>query len=351
MPFSRELLFFFSALGAFNGLLVALYFLLIAKPKHTSNYFLGLLLLTLSIRTGKSVFLYFNPHLAGVFLQVGMSACLFIGPSLYFYLRSVKQPEKSISDWKYHFIPLLAIILFIDVRYPWYSYLEEWRVFFRGIYLIWLAYLLFSGWVIMAQLKKLLTRPADFSGMEVWIVSVYLGNVLVWVAYNTVSYTSYIVGALSFSFILYLLFLLLIYTRRKDPSFLSRQVKYANKKIEDTEAKNLHRRLDQLMKDEKLFQDANLKLADVAKKLNVLPHKLSQLINDNLDKNFALLVNEYRIEDAKRLITEDQHLKLESIGYQCGFNSQSTFYATFKKLTGTTPAKYKEDLATAGPNL
>ena len=65
MMISRELLFFFSALGAFNGVVIGLYFLLVAKPKTASNYFLGILLLALSIRIGKSVFLYFNDDLAG----------------------------------------------------------------------------------------------------------------------------------------------------------------------------------------------------------------------------------------------------------------------------------------------
>ncbi|MEM9858038.1 MAG: AraC family transcriptional regulator, partial [Bacteroidota bacterium] len=82
MELSRELLFFFSALGAFNGLVIGLYFLLVAKPRAASNYFLGLLLLALSIRIGKSVIYYFNPDLAGIYLQLGISGCLFIGPSL-----------------------------------------------------------------------------------------------------------------------------------------------------------------------------------------------------------------------------------------------------------------------------
>ena len=93
----------------------------------------------------------------------------------------------------------------------------------------------------------------------------------------------------------------------------------------------------------KLFKDPNLKLPQVADQLNLLPHTLSQVINDNLNKNFAGFINEYRIEFAKEKIALDSHLKLESIGYECGFNSKSTFYATFKNITGKTPAQFKED--------
>ncbi len=342
MEFSRELLFFFSALGAFNGLVIGLYFILFAKPRTTSNYFLGVLLLALSLRIGKSVFLFFNPNLAGGFIQFGISACLFIGPSLYFYLRAVTKPDHSQSDWKYHFIPLFVVISIIDFLYPWYEYRGLWYYVFYSIYAIWLIYLMLSGWIIRESIFKIFKRD-KLSNMEVWVNSVFLGNLLIWIAYNTTSYTSYIVGALSFSFIFYLLVLLLIFTKKKDPGFMSRQVKYGNKKIDEDEAKALCSQLDQLMTQNRLYKNADLKLPDLATHLNILPHRLSQLINDNLGKNFTVFVNEYRIEYAKQSIVTDTHLKLESIGYECGFNSKSTFYATFKKITGMTPAQYKEE--------
>lgn len=340
MEFGRELLFFFSALGAFNGLVIGLYFLLFAKPKHPSNYFLGVLLLTLSIRIGKSVFFYFY-ELDAIFLQFGLSACLFVGPSLYFYLKSVSQPEKSLN-WKRHYIPLLILITGIGIKYPWSIRPDLWYYFFESIYFIWLVYLILSGVVIRKSLKSILKKVNSFSMMEIWVVSIYIGNVIIWIAYNIVDYTSYIVGALSFSFIFYLMILLLVFTRKKDPGFLNKQIKYGNKKINTEEANRLEEQLQELMHTQLLFKDADLKLSEVAQKLNVLPHYLSQYINDNLNKNFTIFLNEYRIAESKKLIVSQSHLKLESIGYECGFNSKSTFYTAFKKITGTTPAKYKE---------
>ena len=63
MNVSDEMLFFFSALGSFNGLVLGFYFLFFAKPYHISSRFLGALLLMISIRTGKSVIFHFNPDL------------------------------------------------------------------------------------------------------------------------------------------------------------------------------------------------------------------------------------------------------------------------------------------------
>jgi len=128
MNVSRELLFFFSALGAFNGLFMGLYFIFIAKPKHYSNFFLGALLISLSIRIGKSVFFYFNPDLSFHYLQFGLTSCFFIGPFLYFYVKSATDPNSSISTyWKYHMAILLPTILIIGFLYPFKENVGLWR--------------------------------------------------------------------------------------------------------------------------------------------------------------------------------------------------------------------------------
>ena len=77
MEFSSQLLFFFSALGAFNGLLIGCYFLLFAKPKSYAYRFLGMSILMLSIRVGKSVFYSFIPDLPFGYLNFGLLACFF----------------------------------------------------------------------------------------------------------------------------------------------------------------------------------------------------------------------------------------------------------------------------------
>jgi len=96
------------------------------------------------------------------------------------------------------------------------------------------------------------------------------------------------------------------------------------------------------MLNEELYKNANLKSSDVAKKVGLTTHQFSQLLNDNLGKNFALFVNEYRIDAAKSMLQNTPNLTLEAIGYECGFNSKSTFFTTFKKLAGTTPSQFKK---------
>lgn len=343
MEVSRELLFFISALGAFNGLLMGLYFLFFAKPRHVSNYFLGILLLALSVRIGKSVFFYFNDNLAGTFIQIGLIACFFIGPALYFYLKSVIHPaENHLQKWKFHLSFLLPTILAVSYLFPWEWYRPLWQHYLvQAIYLEWLVYLIASGGLIVQVYQQFRERKEKLHSVEIWLLSVFIGNVIIWLTYNFYAYTSYITGAVSFSFILYLLVLLIIFNKKKEVILFKLPTKYGDKKIETKEVNLLTRKLATIMEKEQLYKNPNLKLPDVAKRLNILPHRLSQLINENLGKSFSLFINEYRVQEAQQQLLIKEEYTLEAIGYECGFNSKSSFYATFKKLTGTTPAKYK----------
>ena len=99
MELNRELLFFFSALGAFNGVVLGLYFLFFIKTKHIANRFFGVFLLMLSIRVGKSVFFYFNRDLSFHYLQLGTNRLFFYRPfSVFLYKIDGRREEFHFQD-------------------------------------------------------------------------------------------------------------------------------------------------------------------------------------------------------------------------------------------------------------
>ncbi len=63
-----------------------------------------------------------------------------------------------------------------------------------------------------------------------------------------------------------------------------------------------------------------------------------------LKQNFYEYVNNYRIEEFKRLLLEPKYenIKFLNIAFDVGFNSKSTFNTSFKKFTGKTPSEYKK---------
>ncbi|SMG29098.1 transcriptional regulator, AraC family [Marivirga sericea] len=341
MNFENQLIFFFSALGAFNGFLLTLYFAIVAKRKKFSNYFLALLMLVVSIRIAKSVFLFFNPNIFSAFIQIGLTACVLIGPILYLYTLSQTKPQKA-KQWWIHIIPSFGIVIILGIVYPYLDNRELWTKFLvKGIYFQWFIYILLTAFQLKHILKKVVSKNIKLNVNEVWLLNIFAGVSIIWFSYNIGSYTSYIVGALSFSFVFYLLVLLWLFRRDKNSLFFDEKEKYENRKIDKEEVKLITEKLT-VIKDKKLFKNPNLKILDIAKQLNISSHQLSQVLNDNLGKSFSVFINELRVEEAKQLINLNDIYTIETIGYDCGFNSKSTFFTTFKKITGTTPAQYKK---------
>jgi len=99
-----------------------------------------------------------------------------------------------------------------------------------------------------------------------------------------------------------------------------------------------------LMEEEKLYQEAELTLQQVANKLAVPTYQVSQALNEGMMKSFYELVNNYRVEDAKRLLLDEKsrNYTILSIGFEAGFNSKTTFNTVFKKFTGQTPTEFRE---------
>jgi YesN/AraC family two-component response regulator len=96
------------------------------------------------------------------------------------------------------------------------------------------------------------------------------------------------------------------------------------------------------MEEEKIFADEELTLKDLASELAISQHQLSQILNENLKKNFNTFINEYRIEEAKKMLIEEKERSILSIGIAVGFNSNTAFTTVFSKITGITPSQYRK---------
>jgi hypothetical protein len=152
---SRQILFLFSALGAVNGLFLAVYFFS-RRPFRLANGMLGALLLAISVRTAKSTFLFFNPGIALEFRQLGLSACLLIGPLTYLYvhhhLADLAQRSAG-GQWRWH-LGLSFLVIGIGVAFPYAEYRPLWDRASIGIHVFWLAYLLAAGQIGRASCRE-----------------------------------------------------------------------------------------------------------------------------------------------------------------------------------------------------
>lgn len=337
MNFNSELLFFLSAIGAFNGLILGVYIFIVEGRKHIGNKFLSIALLTLSIRAGKSVLFYFNDNLFELFIQTGIVACLFIGPFIYFFVYTVCHPQHQPPNWKRHLFVLIPVILVLTILFPYYEYRDLWSSLLRSIYFLWLAYILLSVRILIPTIRQSQQNNSILKPTIKWTIHVFLGFSLVWVAYFTCAFTSYIVGAMTFSVILYLLILFLFFTKKKQIFLLQKASLTLHKKEQQ---KSIIKEMDILFVQDEVYKQPSIILDDVARTLAIPSYQLSQIINDNLGVNFNTYVNQFRIEAAKKLLSSNPKYTIEGIGQECGFKSKSSFYAAFKAATGTTPSKY-----------
>jgi AraC-like DNA-binding protein len=100
----------------------------------------------------------------------------------------------------------------------------------------------------------------------------------------------------------------------------------------------------ELMEEGKLYLKPELTIGELANQLNIPAHYLSKLINENLHKNFFEFVNEFRVQEFKRLVANPQHKHISILGLamDSGFNSKASFNRIFKNSTGLTPSEFRE---------
>lgn len=345
MTLGNNLLFFFSALGAFNGLIIGTYFLCFTAKKNLSNYLLGALLIALSIRIGKSVAYFFDYDIPRTILQFGLTACLFIGPFLYFFVKTeMKQVRKLPVSWSTQLVAWSAAILAIGLVFPYENFPHLWTNYIiPAIYLQWGIYIGLTV-VLVKPLFKKIRGKEKLKPFEKWILTICATIFLIFIAYawafTGITKGSYITGPLYFSLITYLVIFILLYRKKTNDLSSFAGQKYGDKKLDDDEAKQIVAKLQKIMNDKELFRNPDLKVGDLAREIKVPSHQLSRILNDSLQKNFTLFVNEYRVNAACRMLPYQTNFTIEAVGNEVGFNSKSTFFAAFKKIKGLTPSAY-----------
>lgn len=94
-------------------------------------------------------------------------------------------------------------------------------------------------------------------------------------------------------------------------------------------------------KSKQLHLRSSLSLDDLSKELDIPKHHLSRVFSLHYNKPYYQYVAEARIEEAISKLESGENLTLESLAYECGFNSKTTFNKYFKEIVGQTPSEYR----------
>ena len=97
------------------------------------------------------------------------------------------------------------------------------------------------------------------------------------------------------------------------------------------------------IRDEAYYRNPGLTLGKLAGKLHYSQRRLSNLINDVSGTNFSAFIHRFRVEAAQALLRDPDyaHYTMTAIAEEVGFSSKATFYAVFKRSTGSTPLQFQ----------
>ncbi len=123
--------------------------------------------------------------------------------------------------------------------------------------------------------------------------------------------------------------------------------RYAKSGLSPQQMGALKQELVSLMEEQRVYLQPDLTLPELADSLACSVNHLSQVINAGFGISFFDYLNQYRVKEAMALLApcEGETPTVLAVALQVGFNSTSTFYVAFKKVTGQTPAQYRRSLS------
>lgn len=97
-----------------------------------------------------------------------------------------------------------------------------------------------------------------------------------------------------------------------------------------------------------LYKESNLSLDMLAGKTSRNPTYISKAVSRCTGKTFKTWLNEYRIKEAVRLLSDrnSPNISIETAAWDSGFNDRKTFHRIFKNTTGLSPTDFKKERIT-----
>lgn len=361
-------------------LFIAVFLYTSRKGASTSNILLGSFFLSIALNLLDSFLLLKQAYFSYPSLALwGSNLLLLCGPFMLFYTQSVIYKDFHFNSRKWlHFLPFIVLFLLTETSYLAAGYQKQEDILTGilerkipvavylaslAIYIHFFIYLLVSLQAVKRYGVAALNQYADAKKVTLnWLKTVIIFFLLLMVVTLINSYLSYqsltrayffglsLTVFLLLAFIVFVLFRALRHPgmfavwEEKEIEEAAQNVKYASSGLAEAEKDRVVAALQQYMQNEKPYLEPELTLDKLAAQLAVKPKVLSQVINERLQQNFFEFVNFYRVEEAKKLLTnpKDKKITVLEVMYEVGFNSKSSFNTLFKKSTGLTPSDFKK---------
>ena len=347
---------FFLVIAA-QGLLVGLFLLSRSRTWNSASIHLSILIFSFSVTLGLWVGFWNNWNFHIVSLNFTYNSIpLLYGPALYLHLRAAHGDSRLINSL--HYLPFFIVFSFF---LPFYLMDFESKLIYLqrnleepniGIILsgylqsasVIIYLLLLYKFKIVDKKKEKWTKTVTTCFM-IFVIANQLNMHVLKLIIN--DFAADIIGALimaiSIYTIGYMAFHRLSVFKRLD---LSKPNKYNRSSLTKKYAEIIVEKLDSFLTQDKVFKSSEMTLAEVARRIEIPTHHISESLNKYEGVNYSDFINHLRVQEAKEMLRSPDYdnLKVESIGYAVGFNSKTTFYNAFKKETGKSPANYQKEM-------
>lgn len=295
---------------------------------------------------------------------------LLFNPALFLYTCSLTNPNFKLR-WRQllHILPyllfkILAWIIEEPQSFETYFQINK-TLWFRlvfGVFGIvsWVVYLWSTGTILTRHRKQI---QNEFSTIDLfkrvgWIHFIvifyilYCFSVFIWGLLNVIILNTLSITIFNYSVLLFFIYIFGFYGLKQRDIFnrLGKEngkednLRLTSQLLNNDVSEKIKLRLLIYFEQEKPYLNPDLNMTLLSEKLRIPKHHLTEVLNGNIGKNFFQFVNEYRIEEVKQKLSNPKNpYSIEAIGYECGFNSKSTFFSVFKNITGQTPSEYRTD--------
>lgn len=366
--------------GVIQGFIFTAVVLFNKKYHAKSTYFLVALIFCYSVGN----LMYILPDI-GTIPLLNMYAYIYLplaaidAPILYYYVVLFLNPSKKISLLeKMLFLPFITFLIItlyfrlkvyleldvIDPINPSYRFMLLFVEMFSVVFSILLLSISIHKIIVFEKKNKMYDKvivQPDINWLKLTL-SIILIFTLLW-GYLTIRNIFYTSGEtvyyslwLGMAALIYWLGHIGVYKygiiseRNKIRQYLEKNNLFNNSgtstKSSVSKYKNEHiSALENLLIHEKIYLNSNLTLEKVAEHMQLSPSYLSRIIHSELNTSFPDFLNSLRVDEAKIYLSnpEFSSYTIVAIGLEAGFNSRSSFYNVFKKVTGKTPMAFQKE--------
>ncbi|WP_439129409.1 helix-turn-helix domain-containing protein [Polaribacter sp.] len=371
----KEIFNLFLLISALHGFLFCTIIFFSKKGREKSMLFINLLVLIISLNNIQSWILAKNFFVEYFFLDyVHIPWHFLIAPFFYMFLIHYLEIEKQSKNLLKIILPIFILVIgirigfvsiFSDKNTSDINYLFEKYTSIEEIFSLIVSLAIFGySFHILSKKEQLFTKILSFDNLK-WIYTFFklgLLTYIFWIVALAITvaldfkefiYSYYPLRVLTTVLIYWIGYQTIIQLRLlKERKHLRKKLNFEaikenisqNNEEKDADKKVLFDNIETLIQDKKLFIEPKLNAEFLANEVDVSAYKLSNTIKLFTGKNITDYLNEFRINLAKELLIHEEYKNytITSIGLESGFNSKSSFYASFKKHTGFTPAEYQK---------